>query len=155
MKIKLFISSILLLILTSCSTQRRIEYHFGKLKKLGVEFKADTVTTTKIDTISVVNELPLLINDTIFEQILRADTITRDLIIRAVNVAPFEVQDSSYHLKVWIEQGKIKHLLTLHLKREQITIQKSVTIPEKNNNGLKWLIWLLVGFSLGLLIRLK
>lgn len=149
------ISLIALVLLTSCSTQRRIEYHFQRLKKLGVEFKSDTVVSVKIDTLTINNEVPLLINDTIFEQIIKADTITKELIIKSIQIAPFEIADSSYHLKVWIEQGKIKHLLTLHLKREQITIQKSVAVPKKKNKGLNWLICLLSGFALGLLIRLK
>lgn len=163
MKIKLFISAVVLLLMTSCSTQRRIEYHFNKLKKLGVEFKSDTTYITKTDTVLLSDTVEFEVGDTVIISII--DTIRNNVdidvnsikrkILNNIKIVPIEYEDSTYKLNIWVDNGRLMYDITVFDRTKIVEVRRGVDIPKRDSTLKPWLVIAFIFFLAGILLGIR
>lgn len=139
----LFIIGIFILLLTSCSTQKRCEWHLSKSKQLGcLKMNNDTVEVEKLikgDSVYFESKIGIDSNElnSIIDS-LKNDCSNKEVIkeiIRKIpiNIEPYFKDDSLYRLSVIVEKNKLKVDIKIKDRKikEKIIFKNVVEIKEK------------------------
>jgi hypothetical protein len=139
---KFFVVLLISFIFSSCSQQKRINYHIKSLKSLGVVFNDSTSSSIRIDTFIKLDTLNLYIDTTIYE-ILKEDTCinrkTIGKILPYIKIPPYYYSDSLHKLHITIENGQI--VVDLELLNRTITQNNTqiISIPTPEPKKESWL----------------
>lgn len=132
-------------IFLGCSQQRRINYHFSRLEKLGVKFTDSSSTTVEKDTstkkgeskgIGVSDSTIQAIKDSLSRHIdtkeCDIDTfikyVTKTVIVN-LKVDTVFSEDSTHKLKIWLENGVIKYEQEIINTNTKTETRKGVDLP--------------------------
>lgn len=126
-----------LILLSSCSVEKRIQRHFNKLEKLGVSFKNDTIRDTTIVEHTLYDSAVIVVDDTVVIDSLidvkaPASVVIKE-VLKNVAISPLLIDSGGVEGKIWVDNGMIKYNLTAKEKtiKEQVNTNPVIT-PKKS-----------------------
>lgn len=150
---------IFLLIITSCSAEKRCQRHFDKAKELGCLKENDStkVVIKYIKGDTIISYVPIYIDSNAFDSLHKKDTCyTKQrirTIIQKLKITPVNKVDSNYNLQIWLEDGQIKYELKLPSRKDSIIYQTKYLEHQTTMKEIpNWLILLVCMMGIGIFI---
>ena len=142
----------LMLLITSCSVEKRCANAVNKAKSLGC--LKDSVLVVHDTTLEYrdTGSVKLVLDSAMMDSLLNADTCftkTRiETIIRNIKIKPVNIDDSLYSLEIWVEKGVLKHNLVIKPRIVTTKAKGYVVInPPQKCEIPDWIKMLIAGLS--------
>lgn len=128
---------VLMLLITSCSAERRCASALDKAKRLGCLKDSVMIVHDTTKEVRDTGSVKLVLDSALMDSLLNADTcFTKariETVIRNAKVKPVNIDDSLYSLKIWMDKGVLKHDLVIKPRYIQVKTKGYVVVnpPQK------------------------
>lgn len=139
---------LILLLITSCSAEKKCQRHISKAKELGCLKESDStkIVVKYIKGDTLISYVPIYIDSNSFDSLNKKDPCyTKErvrTIIQKLKVNPVNKVDSNYNLNIWLENGQIRYELKLPSRKDSIIYQVKYLEHKSTTNKIP--IWLIL-----------